>query len=294
MADVAILGTGRMGSAMARRVAGAGHRLAVWNRTEATARVVADGIPGVVSVASTPAAAVRNKDVVLTVLADGDATRTTVLDRGVLTALTPGTVLCDLGTSGPSVATDLARGLADAQVRFLDAPVSGSVPAVEAGTLLVMAGGDADAVAVARPVLAAFARTVLHVGPAGAGQTMKLAVNLVVHDLNSAVAEALVIATSAGIDAAAAYDVFEESVIAAPFVHYKRAAFLEPDGPVAMSLDLVGKDLRLIVALADELRVPVRMTEANAASVAAACRAGYGPRDMASLSRFLTAHRDSV
>src|SRR5262245_22896659 len=117
MADVAILGTGRMGSAMARRVAGAGHRLAVWNRTEATARVVADGIPGVVSVASTPAAAVRNKDVVLTVLADGDATRTTVLDRGVLTALTPGTVLCDLGTSGPSVATDLARGLADAQVR---------------------------------------------------------------------------------------------------------------------------------------------------------------------------------
>ena len=103
-------------------------------------------------------------------------------------------------------------------MRFVDAPVSGSVPAVEAGTLLVMAGGEPDAVDAARPVLGAFARKVLHVGPAGAGQTMKLAVNLVVHDLNAAVAEALRLARSAGIAAADAYDVFQESVVAAPYV----------------------------------------------------------------------------
>ena len=86
---------------------------------------------------------------------------------------------------------------------------------------------------------------------------MKLAVNLVVHDLNAAVSEALIIAKRAGIAAEDAYDVFQDSVIAAPFVVYKRAAFLDPETPVAMSLDLVHKDLRLITGLADELGVPV-------------------------------------
>ena len=101
------------------------------------------------------------------------------------------------------------------------------MPAVEAGTLLVMAGGDPPRSP--RPaVLAAFARRVLRVGDVGAGQAMKLAVNLVVHDLNAALAEALVLAEGAGITAEDAYDVFEESVVAAPFVRYKRAAFLDP------------------------------------------------------------------
>jgi 3-hydroxyisobutyrate dehydrogenase-like beta-hydroxyacid dehydrogenase len=294
MADVAVLGTGRMGSAMAQRVARAGHRVTVWNRTEATARVLAESVsPTTIAVARAPAVAVHNQDVILSVLADGDATRAVLLDPAVLAALTPGAVVCDLGTSGASAATDIATGLRGARVRFVDAPVSGSVSAVEAGTLLVMAGGEPDAVDAARTVLGAFARKIVHVGPAGAGQTMKLAVNLVVHDLNAAVSEALLMAKTAGIAAEDAYDVFEDSVIAAPFVVYKRAAFLDPQTRVAMSLDLVNKDLRLITGLADELGVSMPLTDAAAGSVAAACSAGYGSGDMASLTRFLAERRSS-
>jgi 3-hydroxyisobutyrate dehydrogenase len=295
VAEVAILGTGRMGSAMARRVAGAGHNLSVWNRTEATARAVATAIPDArVVVAPAPEVAVRGKTVVLSILSDGVAGKAVLLNDAVLAALTPGSVVCDLGTSGVSAAKDLARGVHNAGARFVDAPVSGSVPAVEAGSLLVMAGGAPDAIAAAAPVIGAFARRIVHVGEVGAGQATKLAVNLVVHNLNAAIAEALTLATSAGIAAEDAYNVFEDSVIAAPFVVYKRAAFLEPDAPVAMSLDLVNKDLHLITGLAHELGIHLPVTNAVVRAVTAACGAGFGPCDMASLSRFLPTQPLSV
>jgi 3-hydroxyisobutyrate dehydrogenase-like beta-hydroxyacid dehydrogenase len=295
MADVAVLGTGRMGSAMARRVAEAGHRITLWNRTAATAQAVADalaaeaadaGRPALVTVATRPADAVRGQDVVLSVFADGDTTRTVLLDTEVLAALAPGRVVCDLATSGVAVAWALSAALGAAGVHFVDAPVSGSVPAVTAGTLLVMAAGDPVAIESARPVLDAFARRIVRVGDAGAGQAMKLAVNLVVHDLNAALAEALILAEKAGIARESAYDVLADSVVGAPFVGYKRAAFLDPSTPVAMSLDLVLKDLRLITALAQSLEAPSHVTTATQDAVEAACRAGFGAADMAALSHY--------
>ena len=193
-----MLGTGRMGSAMARRVAGAGHGLTLWNRNPARARALAASVPGA-AVAATAEEAVRGCDVVLSVLADGEATCAVLLDTAVLAALPRGGVVCDLATSGVAAAGELGAALAAVGVRFVDAPVSGSVPAVDAGTLLVMAGGEAAAIAAAEPVLAAFARRVVRVGDVSAGQAMKLAVNLVVHDLNAALSEALVLAEHAGI-----------------------------------------------------------------------------------------------
>jgi 3-hydroxyisobutyrate dehydrogenase-like beta-hydroxyacid dehydrogenase len=279
-----------MGSAMARRVAGAGHGLTVWNRTEAAARALASSVPGA-RVAGTAAEAVRGCDVVLSVLADGAATCAVLLDTDVVSALPRGGVVCDLATSGVAAAGALGAGLAEAGVPFVDAPVSGSVPAVEAGTLLVMAGGDPAAIGAAEPILAAFARRVVRVGDVSAGQAMKLAVNLVVHDLNAALAEALVLAENAGIAREDAYDVLADSVVAAPFVGYKRAAFLDPDTPVAMSLDLVRKDLRLIAELAADVGVAIEVTTAAEAVVEAACEAGHGSEDMAALSRFRQVRR---
>lgn len=295
MTDVAVLGTGRMGAAMAARVAGAGHRVVVWNRTRATAQAVVDRLPGGrASVAESAAEAVDGCDVVLSMLADGAATRSVLLDSVTLDRLSSATVVCDLATSGADTARALDEALAARGVWFVDAPVSGSVPSVEAGTLLVMAGGTDDAVAAAAPVLAAFARRVVHLGSAGAGQAMKLAVNLVVHDLNAALSEALVLAEKSGVTRDMAYDVLQDSVVGAPFVHYKRGAFLDPDTPVAMSLDLVRKDLELISALASQVDAPHTVTSAALQVVAAACSDGAGALDMAHLSHLGRRSRSGV
>jgi len=152
-----------------------------------------------------------------------------------------------------------------------------------------MASGSREGVSRAEPVLAAVAKRVVHVGEAGSGQAMKLAVNLVVHSLNSAVSEALALASSAGVSPEAAYDVFQDSVVAAPFVNYKRAAFLDPETPVAMSLSLTAKDLDLITSFAAEQRVPASVAVAVRDEVAGAVEAGMGDQDMAALARYLYA-----
>lgn len=289
MADVALLGTGRMGSAMAVRLAAAGHEVRVWNRTPAAAEALV-ATAGLASLRSAPTAAdaVRGANAVLSVLADGSATRAVLLSDDVLDAMGEGCLVVDLATSGVATALAVADGLRAAGQRFVDAPVSGSVPAVEAGTLLVMAAGHDDDVAEAADVLGAFAREVLRVGDVGAGQAMKLAVNLVVHDLNAAVAEALQLAESSGVTRELAYDVLERSVVAAPFVTYKRAAFLDPDTPTAMALELVAKDLRLICEQAEGAGLPLPVTRQVSSRVADVVASGWGARDMADLSRFPT------
>lgn len=289
MAEVALLGTGRMGSAMASRLADAGHRVRVWNRTLSSARrLVESRADGALVLARSASEAVTGAAAVLTTLADGDVTAAVVLDESVTAALKPGCLVIDLGTSGVVAATALGRALHGSGFRFVDAPVSGSVPAVTAGTLLVMASGARDDVAEATPLLHAFAGEVVWVGEIGAGQAMKLAVNLVVHDLNAALAEALDLAARSGIERADAYDVLEKSVVGAPFVRYKRPAFLDTATPTAMSLALVAKDLGLITEQGRQLGARLPVTEQTRSQVQAAVDAGWGERDMADLSRFPT------
>jgi 3-hydroxyisobutyrate dehydrogenase len=276
-----------MGAAMCRRLVGAGHRVRLWNRTGERAEAVREQVGAGLDVAVSPAAAVGDAAVVLSMLADGAATRGVLLDPHVLEALSADAVVCDLGTSGVEAARDLARAYAASGLRFVDAPVSGSVATVAAGQLLVMASGAAADVDAATSVLSAFSARVIRVGDAGQGQAMKLAVNLVVHDLNSALSESLVLAEGAGIDPATAYDVLENSAVGAPFVRYKRAAFLEADQPVAMSLDLVAKDFRLIAELASGQGREVPVSAAAHRVVDAAVAAGHGAGDMAHLRSYL-------
>jgi 3-hydroxyisobutyrate dehydrogenase-like beta-hydroxyacid dehydrogenase len=276
-----------MGAAMCRRLVDDGHQVRLWNRTAARAEAVREDVGAGLDVAPTAAAAVRDAAVVLSMLADGDATTAVLLDPELLAALAEDAVVCDLGTSGVGAARALASGYAAAGRRFVDSPVSGSVATVDAGQLLVMASGAVADIEAATGVLSAFAARVIRVGDPGQGQAMKLAVNLVVHDLNSAVSESLVLAEGAGIDPATAYDVLENSAVGAPFVRYKRAAFLEPDQPVAMSLDLVAKDFRLIAELAAGQARSVPVSEAARRVVDAAVAAGHGAGDMADLRAYL-------
>ena len=285
VADVTVLGTGRMGAAMARKLAEAGHRLTLWNRTFATAEALA--VECGATAMPSAADAVSSAEFVVSMLADGAVTTNVLLDGDVLAAFRPGALVCDMSTGGVAAARELDSVLTAAEVRFVDAPVSGSVSTIASGQLLVMGSGVRSSVDAATPVLSAFAKRVVYVGEAGAGQAMKLAVNLVVHALNAAVSEALTLAGSAGVAPEAAYDIFQESVVAAPFVVYKRSAFLDSGTPVAMTLALTRKDLDLITAFAAEQGVPAGVVEAVRDEVTQACAAGYADQDMAALARFL-------
>lgn len=288
---VALLGLGRMGAPMTARLLAAGNPVRVWNRSAAGHRRLADelallDVSATAERAATPADAVRDADLVLTVLA-------AVLfgQDGVADAAAPGTVVCDLATIGVAAVREHSAALAARGLSFVDAPVSGSVPAVRAGSLLVMAGGDPAAVDTAAPVLAAFAKRVVRVGATGSGQAMKLAVNSVLHTLNAALSESLVLAERGGVPRATALEVLADGAVAAPYVHYKRASFADPDGqPVAFTVDLMGKDLALILGFARSRSSPGPLAETVSGVTAAAVAAGLGSQDMSTLAELHRRH----
>jgi len=281
---VAVVGTGRMGAAMARRLLAAGHAVTVYNRTPS--RAAALGAP----VAATPREAVAGASWVVVSLADDAAVRAVYAGPdGLVAGLAEGAVVVETSTIHPATVRDLGEAVAARGAALLDSPVSGSVTLVERGEVTALVGGDADVLSRVRPVLDTFAGRVFHLGAPGSGATMKLVVNAVVHGLNQALAESLVLAERAGVDRATAYDVLAGSAVGAPFVHYKRDAYVDPDtAPVAFALDLVAKDLRLIGDLAGAVGARMTQLAANAAVVDEAVKAGYGPRDMSALAALLS------
>jgi 3-hydroxyisobutyrate dehydrogenase-like beta-hydroxyacid dehydrogenase len=286
---VAVVGTGRMGGAMAGRVAKAGHRLTVWNRTRTTAEAVATQCEGDVSVAGTAREAATEADVVIVSLADDAAVRAAYRgDDGLVAGLAPGSVVADTSTVAPETIRGLEDEVRGAGAALVDTPVSGSVSSVEGGTILVMAGGDAGAIERARPALEAFTQRIIHLGPLGAGSTMKLAVNAMVFGLNQTLAEALVLAEKAGVERELAYEVFANSAVAAPFVTYKRAAYEYPESaPVAFALHLVAKDLDLAASLAGGVDAAMPQLEVNRRVVGDAIEAGLGDADLSAIARHL-------
>lgn len=284
MTTVALVGTGRMGSAMARSISRAGFDLVLFNRTRERATTLASELGA--RLAENPAAAAAAADVAITMLADDAAVQATFDGPdGLLAGARPDAVLVNMSTVRPDTLTAFAARALAAGVGILDAPVSGSVHLAETGALTLMVGGDEADLERARPVLQAIGTTIAHLGPLGAGAAMKLAVNTVIFGLNGALAEGLVLAEAAGIDRASAYDVIAAGAAGAPYVGYKRAAFLEPDTtPVAFSLDLTEKDLGLIAAYAASLGVPMPQAAVNRALVHEAAANGRGSKDFATIA----------
>ena len=288
---VGFVGLGSMGLPIAANIAAAGFPLVVWNRTPSKAETLAASCEA--RVAASPAALAAEADVVITMVADGDV----LLDLytgsgGMAGSLRPGTVCIDMSTISPAQATAAAVAVTGSGSRFVDAPVSGSVALAEAGTLTVMAGGEASAVDAVRPVLEAVSARVFHMGPVGSGATIKLAVNSIVYGLGQAVSEALVLAEAAGIERARAYEVFANSAIAAPFVHYRREAFLKPgEVPVAFRMVLARKDLDLALELAGGVGARLPQGELNRTVIEGAIEAGFGDHDMSAVAQHLRSER---
>jgi 3-hydroxyisobutyrate dehydrogenase-like beta-hydroxyacid dehydrogenase len=284
---VAVLGMGRMGAAMASTIARSGLTVTVWNRSADKARAVAERVG--CEVAGTAAEACAGADYVITSLADDAAVKAVYLsDDGICSGVGPGQVVIDTSTIDPATVIEVGEAVDATGARFLDCPVSGSVSVVEAGNLTIMAGGTAADVEAVRPALDPIAGRIIHTGARGTGAAMKLAINSLVHAMNVALAEALVLAERAGIDRKVAYEVFASGATGAPFVHYKRQAFEDPENtPVAFSLDLVQKDLELITGLGERTGTPQPAAKTALDLVREANEEGYGERDMSAVAEFL-------
>ena len=262
----------------------AGFDVVAWNRDRGRCDAVARTHDADVADSASGAAAAA--DVVLTSLADDAAVRA-VYDAAS-EGFHEGQVVLEMSTIAPETVRAIEPAVRERGATLLDAPVSGSVPVVERGELLIMAGGDAEALERAAPVLEALSKKVLHMGGLGAGAATKLAVNALVHGLAVALSESLVLAEKAGVERSAAYEVFASGAAGAPFVQYKRPAFERPDEtPVAFTLDLVAKDLDLILALAERVGAPMPQAENNRREVRDAIVSGLSGSDMSALAQYL-------
>lgn len=235
--NVALLGTGKMGAAIARRVAGAGFELTLWNRTPERARAVGAGV-----VASSPDEAVEGAEVVLSILYDAASV------RQVLGGLRPrpGQVWVEMTTAGPDVVEELARRLAGAGAELVHAPIVGSIPAVEQGTALILAGGGPEAFERAGPVLAAFGQPE-HVGSRREAAGLKLLSNAMLGICSLAAAELLAAGRLAGLDQEATFRLLTRLV---PYLQARRRGYLERSHDQPM-FELAGivKDLGLALDL---------------------------------------------
>jgi 3-hydroxyisobutyrate dehydrogenase len=272
---VAVLGTGIMGSALARNLVAAGLRTTVWDRSpEATARLAAAGA----LVAASPQEAVREANVVITMLPDANAVNSVVPDS--LQAFAAGAVWAQMGTIGVEATAgldDMLRGVRP-DVMFVDAPVSGSKGPAETGQLLVLASGPAAAEAITSRAFSAIGRKTVWLGQAGQGSRMKLVVNAYLSFLIEGVAEALELGSQLGIDPAGLDAVIEGGPLDAPLADAKLHKIARGDFTPEFPLEWALKDVDLAIAAASGSRLP--MLWALSGQWRQAVEAGYGRDDV--------------
>ncbi|MFC1412588.1 NAD(P)-dependent oxidoreductase [Streptacidiphilus sp. N1-12] len=277
--SVALLGTGIMGSAMARNLLGAGHRVTVWNRTPARAEpLAADGA----RIAADPAEAVRDADVVLTVLLDGPSVLAAM--QAAAPALRPGTVWTQCSTVGIEALRGLA-GFAEAHgLRLVDSPVLGTRQPAESGQLTVLAAGPQAARALADQVfevIGARTRWLSEDAASGAGTRLKLALNGWVLTLVNGTAEALTLAEGLGVDPRAFLELVAGGPLDTPYLQLKGRAMLDGDFSTSFTVDAGLKDALLIAAAGRNAGLTLDLAEASITRLARAQDRGHGEQDVA-------------
>ena len=238
---VSILGTGKMGGAMARRLNSAGHDLTLWNRTRDRAEKL-----GVGKVAATPAEAAEGAEIVISMLTDADAVRAAYLGESGAVKSAQRQVFVDMSTAGPDVAKEIASAIERAGAQFVEAPVMGSIGAVESGAVVVLAAGPNSAIERALPVLEALGQ-VRRVGDLGTAASLKLVANSMTAGISALAAELQSAGTAAGLNPE---DVFWVLTRIAPGLSARKAGFVEHHyEPVTFALRDALKDVRLATEL---------------------------------------------
>jgi 3-hydroxyisobutyrate dehydrogenase-like beta-hydroxyacid dehydrogenase len=226
---VAFLGLGIMGSRMAANLARKGFELTVWNRTAATAEAFGARHPEA-NVAATPADAADGAEAIVTMVVDGPQVRSVLLGQdGAVGGAEPGVLAIDCSTIGAAAAREIGGELASYGIELVDAPVTGSSPKAEDGTLTIMAGGSDEAFARARPILGAMGELIVHAGPLGHGQLVKLINNAVAASNAAVLGEALLAGARAGVDLDALIEVMAAGSGASAMLNLKASPMRRHD-----------------------------------------------------------------
>jgi 3-hydroxyisobutyrate dehydrogenase-like beta-hydroxyacid dehydrogenase len=281
---IGFVGLGHMGGAMAARLLAAGYAVHGMNRTRRRAEeLIAQGLQW----HDTPREVAAAADIVLTSVPDDDALHVAAGGPdGILAGLTARTTWVDVSTVSPTASRELAARVRAAGATMLDAPVSGSVPQVRAGTLTIMVGGDPDAYARVEPVLCELGAP-RHVGSNGQGLVLKLAINISLVVQMLALAEGLLLADRSGIDRRFALEVMTGSAIGSPMLKARAPLVLDPPAEAWFTLGLVQKDVELARDVAQGLGVPLPTADRADEILGVARELGYEERDLAALFQVL-------
>jgi 3-hydroxyisobutyrate dehydrogenase len=281
--NVAFIGMGTMGAAMALNILKAGHPVTVHNRSRDREEPVARA--GARRAAS-PKEAVREADIVITCVSDTPDVEAVVLgENGIVQGAKAGAIVVDMSTISPSATRRMADRLAEKGIRMLDAPVSGGSEGAQKGTLTIMVGGEAEAVAQAMPVLSAMGKSITHVGPCGAGQLTKAINQVIISGVYLAVAEGMALGLKAGVDMEKVVQALAGGAAGSWVLNYRAANMIKNEYPLGFRVRLHRKDLAIAMETARELGVFLPATALVEQIENGLIAQGYGDEDVSAVAR---------
>jgi 3-hydroxyisobutyrate dehydrogenase-like beta-hydroxyacid dehydrogenase len=285
MATYGFLGLGIMGSPMAKNMVRAGFEVTVWNRT-------ADKCAPLVHLGArqrgSPREVAAGCDITFAMLADPAASRAVCFGpKGVLEGLGAGRGYVDMSTVDDETARTIAKAVSEQGGRFLEAPVFGTKKPAEDGTLVILAAGDRSLYDEAAPAFEKMGKKRLYLGAVGQGARMKLAVNSILGGVMAAFCEGVALGQKGGLDGAQILEVLDAGALANPLFKGKGAVLLKGEFPTSFPLKHMQKDLRLAVALGDELGQPLHCTAAVNETFKRARAAGHGDEDFSAVFRVI-------
>ena len=285
MAELGFVGLGVMGGRMVKRLLDAGHHLTGYNRTRSKAQWLLDAG---MTWGDSPRAVAERSDVCFSMVTNTEALRSiNEGPDGILAGLGPGKTYVDMSTVSPAFSRHLAQQAEARGASMLDAPVSGSVTTLEAGSLSIMVGGDPDVFEKLKPILQDIGPKVNYVGQNGLAVTTKIATNLSLAVQMLAFSEGILIAEKSGIRRETAVEVLLNSVIASPMVKYRGPFVLEMPEEAWFSVNMMQKDMNLALELGQQLDIPLPTTAVTNEFLTAARGMGLEKQDFAALFKVL-------
>jgi 3-hydroxyisobutyrate dehydrogenase len=281
---VGIVGLGRMGAAMSRRLRACGFDMVGWDQnTQANQAMAADGL----GIAANARGVAAVSDIVISSITEDYGVRRIFTGAaGFLEAEVAGKLFIEMSTLQPMTGRELAPLVAERGARLIEAPVLGTIPQVQAGTLFAMVGGDAADLERGQPVLEKLTRRIAHMGPNGSGYAMKLAANLGLGAYIQAVAESLALGARQGLALDQMVDVLQESATACGWLKSKADVLKGGKADITLDIRTLRKDIMSAIATGALTGVPMPLSAGTLASLSAAVDGDYGDGDLAELPKF--------